>query len=165
MKLIEAEKSEKKDQLERLLEKGIVMVFVDARRKNVEVPAQYRGNLQLPLNVSYTYQIPDFKVLDDRIEVSLTFADGEFFCRLPFDALYVYTSQIAGESVVFPEDVPPELIHTMAPAPKSSDKKSRPKLPKTIDAPVPEFSVVEGQSEEPKKPSKKKKTNHLKLVQ
>lgn len=150
MKLIHAPKEAKKIQLERLLQGGTVMVMLDARHSGVQVPSQHRGNPQLALNFDYLFNIPDFKILDDRIEATLEFGPMNFFCILPFSAVYGLHPLSGDEAIVFPESVPPDLA-----PPKSTNPSSS---PLTVVKP-PESTE---KKEEPK--PEKKKGRHLKLV-
>lgn len=109
MKIVEAEQKDKRAQLERLLQKGAVMVFVDARLKAVLVPEAHKANPRLPLNLDYAFGLPDFKVMETHVEGSLSFNQSPFFCVLPFDSIYMMTSPITGETVVFPENLPRDL--------------------------------------------------------
>ncbi len=132
MNLIHAPSTEKKSQLERLLQFGKVMIFLDSRKTEVLVPPNHKGNLQLALNLSYSFQIPDFKVFDDHVEVTLAFPEGQFFCHIPFSAIYGMTSQPCSQTVMFPTEVPPELLKganlkampppTITPSPKAKTK-------------------------------------------
>lgn len=106
MKLTESPKAEKHAHLDRLLAKGTVMIFIDSRRPDVIVPPAHKENVQLMLNLDYAYEIPDFKVAEDHIEASLSFNQQNFFCVLPLDAIYAFSSKVDEEIVVFPEDVP-----------------------------------------------------------
>lgn len=160
MKVTQATKTEKKSHFERLLEKGVVTIFVNSHKESVAVPPRYLANHQLVLNMSYTFQIPDFKIFEDRVEVTLTFPENKFYCILPFDAIYVMTSQIAGETVIFPDEVPQELLLKggIWPAEGTGDKKQgRPPL-----FSIPVTSPVLDEQKETKIPVKKK--GHLKLV-
>ncbi len=164
MKLIEGTSAEKKQNLEKLLGFGTIMVFVDARKTGVEVPEQHRGNAQLPLNLDYTFQIPDFKVCDDRIEASLSFSRQRYFCVIPFDAIYAVSSKAVNEALVYPENLPPDISLFEAP--------SEPGTTTTELNPVkgPKLTVVSTSDNTPpavtKEPTEAKpKKNHLKLVE
>lgn len=109
MKVIEASSIDKRAHLERLLEAGTVMVFIDSRLESVQVPEHHKGSAQLPLNLDYAFQIPDFQIFDDRIEASLSFNRKRQFCVLPFEAIYAIRSDVAGEVAFFLEDVPADL--------------------------------------------------------
>ncbi len=113
MKMIQSESKEKKVHLERLLSLGTIMVFLDSRIPEVKVPSVHKGLSQLALNFSYNFANSDFKVTDTHLESTLTFPDGKFFCFIPLSALYGITSRFAGETVVFPSDMPPEIIKKM----------------------------------------------------
>ncbi len=154
MNLINAPKAEKKNHLERMLQHGTVMIYLDTRRSEVDVPTIHRNQIQLALNLSYNFRIPDFKITDTLIEVSLTFPDGKYFCILPFTAIYGMTSRFTGETVVFPEDVPAELMSQ--PAVKEAQATSKP----TLTA----ISNPEAPAESLKKEEPKKKGGHLRLV-
>ena len=152
MKITHAPKEAKKIQLERLLKNGTVMVMLDARRTGVQVPSEHMGNPQLALNFDFMYNIPDFKVQDDRIEATLEFGPMNFFCVLPFEAVYGYRPHSGDEVVVFPESVPKDL----APPPQATP----------LPSPTP-LAVVESKGETEKKEEKKpekKKGGELRIV-
>lgn len=114
MRVVESSKGEKRAHLDRLLEKGTVMVIVDARMQGVRVPPVHKENAKLPLNLDYAFRIPDFRVFDDRVEASLSFNMKNFFCVLPLDSIYIMNSCSNGETVIFPEDIPRDLLSEMA---------------------------------------------------
>lgn len=155
MKLINAKQGEKKDQLERLLAMGTVMIFVDTRKMGVDVPVHHRGSAQLALNLSFNFPLPDFKLLPDRVEATLTFPEGKYFCILPYLAIYGMTSRFAGETVVFPEDIPPEFLQQQAQQIKGPTPVLVP--PPPPDPPSPNPSP-------PTDPFQKKKGGHLRLI-
>ena len=103
MQFIESPSQEKKSHLERMLIKGGVMIFIDARRKKLQLPAHILGNPQLPLNLDYAFQIPDFNIFEDRVEASLSFNRQSFFCVIPFKTIYAIRSHVLPEVIVFPE--------------------------------------------------------------
>lgn len=155
MKLINAKQGEKKDQLERLIAMGTVMIFVDTRKMGVDVPANHKGSPQLALNLSYNFPIPDFKILIDRVEATLTFPEGKHLCILPYLAIYGMTSRFAGETVVFPEDIPPEFLQQQVQQVKGPTPVLVP--PPPPDPPPQNSSPLDD-------PSKKKKGGHLRLI-
>lgn len=111
---MESDQLTKKAVLERLLELGMVMVTVDARRDDVEVPPHLTDDAQLRLNLSYRFGLP-MEVGEWGVEARLTFSGVPFDCRLPWDALYIVFSHVTGQPFVFPQDVPPEVISDVAP--------------------------------------------------
>ncbi|EKD42723.1 MAG: hypothetical protein ACD_73C00041G0003 [uncultured bacterium] len=170
MKLLEGKSSEKKQNLEKLLDFGTVMVFVDTRKSGVELPAQHKGNPQLPLNLDYAFQIPDFKVFDDRVEASLSFNRQRYFCIIPLSAIYAISSKITTEAIVYAEDLPKDISLFEAPAKKEeSETPEQANLthsPKLTLISVPENNQdkpeEKANKEDPKPPPKK---GHLKLIQ
>lgn len=111
---MESDQLTKQAVLERLLELGMVMVTVDARRDDVEVPPHLTDDAQLRLNLSYRFGLP-MEVGRWGVEARLTFGGVPFDCRLPWDALYVMFSHVTGQPFVFPQDVPPEVLSDVAP--------------------------------------------------
>jgi stringent starvation protein B len=164
MKIIEGIREDKKMHLERLLDKGTVMLFVDSRRPEVQVPDQHRDNPQLTLNLDYAFQIPDFKILEEGIEASLSFNRVRVFCRLPFNAIYALRSDSAGEMVFFIEDAPTDLH-----APSSEiPEEPQPEIKKPL---LQDVSVIGGEVSDKKEKNKasgseqkKKKKTHLRLI-
>jgi len=173
-------KDQKKKELERLLEQGTVMVFIDSRSDGVQVPDEFMGNPQLGLNFDYSFQIPDFKILEDRLEATLEFfGTMNFFCVLPFESIYAIKSDRIQESVFFPEDVPTDFIlqkkaqDEAKSAPKkekeTEPKKKKPKgRPKLVAVTTPSSKKKKSPKKSTKgtkkKSTKKKKGSHLKLV-
>lgn len=173
MKLLEGKSSEKKQNLEKLLDFGTVMIFVDTRKSGVELPPQHKGNPQLPLNLDYSFQIPDFRILDDRVEASLSFNRQRYFCSIPLPAIYAISSKITTEAIVYPDDLPKDISLFEAPAKKEeSDTPQNPTQanlasnPKLTLISVPENNQdktdEKSSKEDPKPPPKK---GHLKLIQ
>jgi len=174
MKVTEAKSEDKKAELKRLLAKGAVMVFVDSRKEGVHVPSQHGGNARLPLNLDYAFEIPDFRILDDRVEVSLSFNQTPFPCRFPFSAIYILTSQISEETVVFPDDFPRDLMVSSlnVPSPPKGKKAAPPKKKKpalSLVKPSRKKTKPKGKKKSPAKKKKRKSTKQkrrpkLKLV-
>ena len=104
----------KKETLLGFLARGVAMVHLDARRPGVIVPPQYVTDAHLRLNLSYRYSIPDLEVFDDRIQATLSFGGRPFRCILPWGAVFGITSHGTGDGQVWPEDLPVEVVHTMA---------------------------------------------------
>lgn len=95
--------------LEELLDNGMVMVTVNARHEGVRVPPQYARDPQLRLNLSYRFGLP--VELDDwGVTATLTFGGSPFECRLPWRSIYMMVSHVTGQPLLFPDNVPPELL-------------------------------------------------------
>jgi stringent starvation protein B len=104
----------KKELLERMLERGMAMIHLDARRDDVDVPAQYRTDPQLRLNLSYRFQGGDLHVDGEHVRATLSFSGIPYTCMVPLDAIFAMVSHITGESFFFPTDAPPEALAVLA---------------------------------------------------
>ena len=94
------EPKDKQKQVLELLKFDTIMVFIDARNENVKVPESLKAQFDLRLNFNYEFGINDFRVLPDRIEASLSFAEGEFFCVIPFEAVYLILCQAVNQPLL-----------------------------------------------------------------
>ncbi|TMA90142.1 MAG: stringent starvation protein B [Deltaproteobacteria bacterium] len=153
----------KKETLLAYLARGIAMVHLDARRAGVVVPSQYSMDAHLRLNLSYRYGIPDLDISDQRIQATLSFGSRPFRCVLPWGSVFAITCHGTGDGQVWPEDLPVEVVHTMADrqngrrASAAEDPASR----------KPSLSAVEGDlKEEPQRvePPDGAPRPHLRLV-
>ena len=143
----------KRASLEKLLDQGMVMVHVDARRSGVRVPVAFRGDPQLRLNLSYRFASRDLAVTDDYVRCTLSFQGVPFYCELPLEAVFALTSHVTGEALVWPE----ALAATLEPLPQQAQAASM-----TLTA-VPRESDAEERVAERTK-SKPPVRNHLRLV-
>jgi len=101
---------EKKKRLLELLERGMVMVHLDARARGVRVPDAHSTNPAMALNLSYRFQIPDFRVDDKGVFASLSFNQVPHSCTIPWDALYAMRSHVDDTMHVWVEDIPAEIV-------------------------------------------------------
>lgn len=102
--------ADKKKVLEELLELGMVLVAIDARNDGVDVPNHLGVDPQLRLNLSYRFGRP-MQVDAWGISAELTFGGVPYNCRFPWSAVFLIVSHINGESYLFPDHVPQELLH------------------------------------------------------
>jgi stringent starvation protein B len=95
-----------------LLERTSVFVHLDPRRPGVEVPPQFASQPQLVLQVGLNMQvaIPDLDVDDDGITCTLSFNRRPHFCCLPWAAIYALIGEPGSGGMVWPDDVPPEVV-------------------------------------------------------
>ena len=107
--------SEKKDRLLAALERGLVMVHLDARRPGVLVPAELRCESHLRLHLSYKFVPPDLSVGEWGIRSTLSFSGKRFTVAVPWSALFAITSKVTHEFWMFPEDMPTELTQIPPP--------------------------------------------------
>jgi stringent starvation protein B len=122
---------EKKSRLIVALEKGMVMLHIDARRQGVSVPVNLKNEPHVRLNVSYRFDPPDLAVNDWGIRATLTFPDGRFQVAIPWSALFAMTSHVTKDFWFYPEDMPPELFEQTsdkAPAQVTPVQSGRPAL-------------------------------------
>jgi stringent starvation protein B len=101
---------EKKARLLAALDKGIVMIHLDARRPGVIVPPSLRGEAHLRLNISYRFDPPDLTVGEWGIRCTLSFSGSRFTVAVPWSALFAITSHVTKEFWMYPDDMPSELI-------------------------------------------------------
>lgn len=139
---------EKHQQIADLLKFDTVMVFIDARHPDIQVPEQHKNQFDLRLNFDYEFGIEDFRVLPDRLEATLSFEEGDFFCVIPFAAVYLMVCHAVSRGSLFPQSVPVEMLDFFFDG-KSQD------LPKAARRP---FKVIPNQPEETEKPAKKRKS-------
>jgi stringent starvation protein B len=103
-------KEDKKERLLAALDRGMVMIHVDARRPGVRVPENLREEAHLRLNLSYRFDPPDLTVSDWGVRTSLSFSGSRFKVGVPWSALFAIASHATREFWMFPEDLPPELV-------------------------------------------------------
>lgn len=108
--------ADKKVVLEALLATGdIVRVRLDARYSGVEVPARFRADASLLLELGYSMRIPmpDLDVGWEGVDVTLSFGGVPSPVFLPWGA--IYAMQGVNGSAVWVESIPPELLAEAAP--------------------------------------------------
>ena len=154
--------SEKKDRLLAALERGLVMVHLDARRPGVLVPPELRCESHLRLHLSYKFVPPDLSVGDWGIRSTLSFSGKRFTVALPWSALFAITSKVTHEFWMFPEDMPSELTQIPPPRLRAAATVRRP-----LEARPVALREVDGQrksSEENDGSESPPARSHLKLI-
>jgi stringent starvation protein B len=101
---------EKKARLLAALDRGMVMIHLDARRPGVIVPPALRAEAYLQLNLSYRFERPDLTVGEWGIRSTLSFSGSRFTVAVPWSALFAITSHVTKERWVYPEDMPAEFL-------------------------------------------------------
>lgn len=155
--------SEKQVQMLKLLQFGTVMVFVDSRLRDVQVPLHLKEDYQLRLNFDYAYEVDDFRVLPDRLEASLSFNQKNYFCVIPFNAVYLIVSHTVQHGVLFTQSVPVEMLEYFASEAQKGTEVEKLKVAPALNVITTE-AVGSGQKvvvSEKKRPRKK---GHLRLV-
>src|SRR4051812_2897547 len=101
---------DKKERLLAALEKGMVMVHLDARKPGVLVPEALRDECHLRLNLSFRFDPPDLSVGEWGVKSTLSFGGRRFRVSVPWSALFAITSQVTREFWMYPDDMPPEVL-------------------------------------------------------
>ncbi|MCB0321939.1 MAG: hypothetical protein KDD69_00150 [Bdellovibrionales bacterium] len=89
-----------------------VLIQLDARRADVEVPAHLKDNPALTLKLSYRFQ-GEVTQDDDKVTAYLKFGGEYYCCVVPWDAVWGMTAG-DGNSQVWPEHVPREVMTQLA---------------------------------------------------
>jgi stringent starvation protein B len=107
---------DKRQVVDELLEGGAVLVHVDARAPQVRVPERFRGDAKLVLRFGYNLSpaVPDLVVDCDGIRGTLTFGGVPHLCVLPWHAVYAVVSDSNSRGLVWPDDVPDDVIGELA---------------------------------------------------
>lgn len=100
----------KKDVALALLEQATVLVHLDPRGEQVQVPAWFKRQPQLVLQIGLNMPkpIPDLNVDDDGISCTLSFSNTPHYCHLPWASVYALIGA-SGRGMVWPDDVPKEV--------------------------------------------------------
>jgi len=120
---------EKRAMLERLLDKGLVMVHLDARLPGVAVPKNLKDDPHLRLNLSWRFHIPDFTIDNAHVFASLSFGGVPFPCDIPWRAVFAMSSQVSDEAYLWPDHLPPELWAGLAAAETAARADEAPRDP------------------------------------
>jgi stringent starvation protein B len=106
---------EKRQQLERSLERGAVIIHLDARRPGVIVPARFRQDFHLRLNLSLRFDPPDLSVGEWGVRETLGFGGVRFAVAVPWSAIFAITgAQRSDQAWLYAEDMPKELFDAAA---------------------------------------------------
>jgi stringent starvation protein B len=93
-----------------LLERSSVHVHLDPRSSGVVVPAWFKKQPQLVLQVGLNMPvpIPDLRLDEEGMSCTLSFNRTPFFCVVPWPSVYAMVGD-DGRGMVWPDDVPPEV--------------------------------------------------------
>jgi stringent starvation protein B len=123
------ERSEKEKALRSMLDQGLTLVHLDARVPGVVVPERFREDAHLRLNLSWRFGLPDFTINDFGVRATLSFGGLNFSCAIPWGAVFGMTSHATGRTLLFPEDVPDELLDAAPPASAPQPREDAPPPP------------------------------------
>lgn len=150
--------AEKKDRLLTALERGMVMIHLDARRPGVLVPPPLKQEAHLRLNLSYRFDPPDLSVGDWGIRSTLSFSGSRFRVAVPWSAVFAITSYASKEFWMYPDDMPKELVQQAALA------KARRSAPSPNGAQPQPTPAASDEPEPPEKPKRSGCPPHLRVV-
>jgi len=103
-------RQQKRRQLAKMLDRGMVMIHLDPRREGVDVPPRFRDDLVLRLNIAYGFRLPALEIDAEGVFAVLSFNRQNYPCTIPWDAIFALTAPHDGhEGMVWPESSPPEL--------------------------------------------------------
>src|SRR4051812_27251610 len=100
----------KKDVALALLEQASMYIHLDPRADSVQVPAWFKKQPQLVLQVglNMAVPIPDLHVDEQGLSCTLSFNRAPFFCMIPWPAVFALVGE-KGQAMVWAEDVPAEV--------------------------------------------------------
>ncbi|WNG19823.1 ClpXP protease specificity-enhancing factor SspB [Cystobacter fuscus] len=168
---------EKKARLLAALDRGMVMIHLDARRPGVLVPHSLRDESHLRLNLSYRFDPPDLTVGEWGVRCTLSFSGSRFKVAVPWSALFAVTSHVTKESWAYPDDMPiellqqsmvttkvPEGVTEAASPPPAPVERPRAVLREVLPPPEPEAPLPPSEAEGPKDEPPEPRRGHLRLV-
>ncbi len=106
----------KRTVLDALLRDGPVLLHVDARRADADVPDRHKQDARLVLRVGYGLvpPIPDFSFDEAGVVATLTFRGTPHRCVIAWESVYALVAD-DGRGLVWPESVPPEVARDLRP--------------------------------------------------
>ena len=122
-----------------LLEQASMYIHLDPRADTVKVPAWFKKQPQLVLQVglNMAVPIPDLHVDEQGLSCTLSFNRSPFYCMIPWPAVFALVGE-NGQAMVWAEDVPAEV------AAQAQAQKAPPEKPRTHLR-----SVAEGETAQP----------------
>lgn len=79
---------EKRSVFEDFIQGNIVRVVVDGTCPEACIPEDLVGKEEVPLTISYSYNLPFLEITNSGVEAELSFNGSAFRCLLPWDAIY-----------------------------------------------------------------------------
>jgi stringent starvation protein B len=136
-----------------LLERSSVYVHLDPRQDTVVVPAWFKKQPQLVLQVGMNMPvpIPDLRLDDDGMSCTLSFNRAPFFCVVPWSSVFAMVGE-DGRGMVWPDDVPAEVARQ---AQGRGAEQPRKELPKPGVPPMREVRDSKPDASKPKRPRKR----------
>ena len=158
-----------------LTQASSVYVHLDPRRDKVVVPANFRSNATLILEIGMNMRvpIPDLCIDSEGVKCTLSFGGHPFWCRLPWPSIFAITTGDQ-RGMIWPPDVPDEAADryiARGEAPKGKAKSPQPAAAKEASKQTgqkkhdPNDGIVRQRAEKPRAQSisvKKDEPRHVK---
>jgi stringent starvation protein B len=111
-----------------LLERSSVYVHLDPRQGPVVVPAWFKKQPQLVLQVGLNMPVPikDLQLDDDGMSCTLSFSRSPFFCVVPWSSVFAIIGCDDGRGMVWPDDVPAEVARQAESRDKDGSARKEP---------------------------------------
>jgi stringent starvation protein B len=147
----------KKDVALALLEQATVLVHLDPRGEQVQVPAWFKRQPQLVLQIGLNMPkpIPDLNVDEQGISCTLSFSNAPHFCFLPWSSVYALIGA-SGRGMVWPDDVPKEVAGQYVVTTPKEEPKPRPALRSVESEPSPDEQAAKADAKKKKRARKAK---------
>jgi stringent starvation protein B len=109
-----------------LLQTNSVFVQLDPRHAEVRVPPWFRKQPRLVLQIGLNMAVPirDLDVGEEALSCTLSFNRQPFFCYVPWQAVFALVNE-EGRGMVWPDDVPRELVAEAEKQQEASKRRSR----------------------------------------
>ena len=146
----------KKDVALALLEQATVLVHLDPRGEAVSVPAWFKRQPQLVLQIGLNMPkpIPDLSVDDAGISCTLSFSNTPHYCHLPWASVYALIGA-SGRGMVWPDDVPKEVAGQYVVTTPKGEPKPRAAL-RAVEEPSPVEQAAKADAKKKKRATKAK---------
>jgi len=146
----------KKDVALALLEQATVLVHLDPRGDEVQVPAWFKRQPQLVLQIGLNMPkpIPDLSVDDAGISCTLSFSNTPHYCHLPWGSVYALIGA-SGRGMVWPDDVPKEVAGQYVVTTPKEEPKPRAAL-RAVEEPTPDEQAAKADAKKKKRARKAK---------
>jgi len=147
----------KKDVALALLEQDTVLVHLDPRGEQVSVPAWFKRQPQLVLQIGLNMPkpIPDLAVDESGISCTLSFSNTPHYCHLPWAAVYALIGA-SGRGMVWPDDVPKEVAGQYVVTTPKEEPKPRAALRAVEPAPSADEQAAKADAKKKKRARKAK---------
>lgn len=147
----------KKDVALALLEQATVLVHLDPRGEDVQVPPWFKRQPQLVLQIGLNMPkpIPDLNVDEQGISCTLSFSNSPHFCFLPWSSVYALIGA-SGRGMVWPDDVPKEVAGQYVVTTPKEEPKPRPALRSVSPEPSPDEQAAKADAKKKKRARKAK---------